>query len=158
MNHCPVYTRIGGHAYQAVYPGPIGQILMPQVEGAGARGELPHASSLCGACVEVCPVEIPITELLIRLRHEASHRDAGSSVLEAGQARHAWEDRAWALWRRVHASAGAYRLLSRVLTRLGRLPAPRLGPLRAWTGARTAPRPAPRSLHELARERGVPGA
>jgi L-lactate dehydrogenase complex protein LldF len=158
MNHCPVYTRIGGHAYQTVYPGPIGKILTPQVEGVKARHELMHASSLCGACVEVCPVEIPITELLIRLRHEASHRDPGSTVLEAGQARNAWEDRTWALWRRCHASARAYRLLSRLLTRLGRLPAPRLGPLRAWTGARTAPRPASRSLHELARDRGVPDA
>jgi L-lactate dehydrogenase complex protein LldF len=79
-------------------------------------------------------------------------------VLEAGQARNAWEDRTWALWRRCHASARAYRLLSRLLTRLGRLPVPRLGPLRAWTAARTAPRPASRSLHELARDRGVPDA
>jgi L-lactate dehydrogenase complex protein LldF len=158
MNHCPVYTRIGGHAYEAVYPGPIGKILTPQVEGVKTRHELMHASSLCGACVEVCPVEIPITELLIRLRREGSHRDPGSPVLEAGQARNAWEDRTWALWRRLHASARAYRLLSRLATRLGRLPAPRLGPLRAWTGARTAPRPAPRSLHEMARDRGVPDA
>jgi len=158
MNHCPVYTRIGGHAYEAVYPGPIGKILTPQVEGVKARHELMHASSLCGACVEVCPVEIPITELLIRLRREASHLEAGSPVLEAGQARNPWEDRAWALWRRLHASVPAYRMLSRLVTRLGRLPAPRLGPLGAWTGARTAPRPASRSLHELARDRGVPDA
>ena len=155
MNHCPVYTRVGGHAYAAVYPGPIGKILTPQVEGVKARHELMHASSLCGACVEICPVQIPITEILIRLRREASHRVPGSTVREAGEARNAWEDRAWALWRRVHASARAYRLVSRMLTRLRRLPAPRLGPLRAWTAARTAPRPAPRSLHELARERGV---
>jgi len=65
MNHCPVYTRVGGHAYEAVYPGPIGKILTPQIEN---RPDLPHASSLCGACVEVCPVEIPITKLMIRLR------------------------------------------------------------------------------------------
>ena len=158
MNHCPVYTRVGGHAYAAVYPGPIGKILTPQVEGVKARHELPHASSLCGACVEVCPVEIPITEILLRLRREASHREPGSTVLEAGEARDAWEDRIWALWRRVHASPRIYRLVSRLATRLRRLPPPRLGPLRAWTSVRTAPRPAPRSLHELARERGVPDA
>ncbi len=158
MNHCPVYTRIGGHAYGTVVPGPIGKILTPQVEGVGKRHDLVHASSLCGACVEVCPVEIPITELLLRLRREASHRDPASPVLEAGQARNGWEERGWALWRRLHASARAYRLLSRLLTRLGRLPAPRIGPLRAWGGARTLPRPAARSLHELARDRGVPDA
>src|SRR5260370_22693271 len=73
MNHCPVYTRVGGHAYAAVYPGPIGKILTPQVEGVKARHELMHASSLCGACVEICPVEIPITEILIRLRRGAPH-------------------------------------------------------------------------------------
>src|SRR5260370_42140436 len=72
MNHCPVYTRVGGHAYAAVYPGPIGKILTPQVEGVKARHELMHASSLCGACVQICPVGIPITELLIRLRRRAA--------------------------------------------------------------------------------------
>ena len=69
---------------KAVYPGPIGSILTPQVEGAGLRHELPDASSLCGACAEVCPVQIPITHLLIRLRREASHGPAGSAVLGAG--------------------------------------------------------------------------
>jgi L-lactate dehydrogenase complex protein LldF len=158
MNHCPVYTRVGGHSYQAVYPGPIGKILIPQTEGVKQRHELMHASSLCGACVEVCPVEIPITELLVRLRGEAAHASRGSSVLEAGEARNPWEDRAWSAWRWVHGSPAVYRLVSRLLTRLRRLPPPRFGPLRAWTGVRTAPRPARRSLHELARERGVPDA
>lgn len=162
MNHCPVYTRIGGHAYGAVYPGPIGKILTPQIEGVKDRRELPHASSLCGACVEVCPVEIPIVELLVRLRAEASHPAAGgggeNAVLQAGGARDRWEERAWGAWRRVHGSARLYRLMSRLLTRCRRLPPPRVGPLRAWTSVRTAPRPARRSLHELARERGVPDA
>ena len=162
MNHCPVYTRVGGHAYGAVYPGPIGKVLTPQIEGVKDRHELPHASSLCGACVEVCPVEIPIVELLVRLRAEASHPPAGgggeNSVLQAGEARDRWEDRAWGAWRRVHGSARLYRLVSRLLTRCRRLPPPRIGPLRAWTSVRTAPRPARRSLHELARERGVPDA
>jgi L-lactate dehydrogenase complex protein LldF len=155
MNHCPVYTRIGGHAYQAVYPGPIGKILIPQTEGVKTRHDLLHASSLCGACVEVCPVEIPITELLVRLRGEAVHGRPGSGVLEAGEARDRAEERAWALWRRVYGSPRVYRWISRLLTRLRWLPPPRVGPLRAWTSVRTAPRPAPRSLHELAREQGV---
>jgi L-lactate dehydrogenase complex protein LldF len=158
MNHCPVYTRIGGHAYQAIYPGPIGKILTPQVEGLKTRHELVEASSLCGACVEVCPVEIPITELLLRLRREAAQGKTGSPVLEAGGARDAWEDRAWALWRRVHAAPRLYRLASLLARRFRWLPPPRLGPLRAWTSARAAPRPAARSLHDLARQRGVTGA
>src|SRR5262249_42044498 len=58
MNHCPVYTRTGGHAYKAVYPGPIGTILTPQLEGLDRRPDLLKASSLCGACGEVCPVGI----------------------------------------------------------------------------------------------------
>ena len=85
MNHCPVYTRVGGHAYEAVYPGPIGKILTPQTEGVARRHDLLHASSLCGACVEACPVEIPIAELLVRLRREATHKEPGSTVLEAGE-------------------------------------------------------------------------
>ena len=130
-----------------------------------ARHELPHASSLCGACVEVCPVEIPIVELLVRLRAEASHPPAGApgpaaafQVSQAGEARNRWEDRAGRAWRWVHGSARIYVLVSRLLTRCRRLPPPAVGPLRAWTSVRTAPRPARRSLHELARRRGVPDA
>lgn len=158
MNHCPVYTRIGGHAYEAVYPGPIGKILTPQTEGVAARHELPHASSLCGACVEVCPVEIPITRLLVRLRKEARHPEPGSTVMQAGDARDPWEDRAWALWKWIFGSPANYWLVSRVLTRFGWVPRPRVGPVRAWTRVRTAPHPARRTLHELARQRGVPDA
>jgi len=57
MNHCPVYSRIGGHAYDTTYPGPIGKILTPQMKGLHEAGHLADASSLCGACVEVCPVK-----------------------------------------------------------------------------------------------------
>jgi L-lactate dehydrogenase complex protein LldF len=70
LNVCPVYERTGGHAYNSVYPGPIGAILTPQLVGIGKPGSdsLPYASSLCGACYEVCPVKINIPEVLIRLR------------------------------------------------------------------------------------------
>ncbi|OQX32616.1 MAG: iron-sulfur cluster-binding protein [Candidatus Sedimenticola endophacoides] len=59
MNHCPVYGRIGGHAYGSTIPGPIGSVVEPQKEGLARFGELPTASTLCGACAEVCPVRIP---------------------------------------------------------------------------------------------------
>src|SRR5215211_4246699 len=70
LNVCPVYERTGGHAYNSVYPGPIGAILTPQLVGVGDPGSdsLPYASSLCGACYQVCPVKINIPEVLVHLR------------------------------------------------------------------------------------------
>src|SRR5438477_1003021 len=71
LNICPVYERVGGHAYNSVYPGPIGAILTPQLVGIENASSLPYASSLCGACYEVCPVKINIPEVLIYLRGRA---------------------------------------------------------------------------------------
>jgi L-lactate dehydrogenase complex protein LldF len=68
LNACPVYTRVGGHAYESVYPGPIGAILTPQLHGLESAPTLPWASSLCGACYEVCPVKIDIPTVLVHLR------------------------------------------------------------------------------------------
>jgi L-lactate dehydrogenase complex protein LldF len=65
---CPVYARTGGHAYNSVYPGPIGSILTPQLVGVEKAGSLPYASTLCGACYEVCPVKINIPEVLVHMR------------------------------------------------------------------------------------------
>jgi len=142
MNHCPVYTRVGGHAYNAVIPGPIGSILTPQLEGLAVRPDLPHASSLCGACVEVCPVEIPIASLLVRLRKDETQTAARSRV----------EAFAWRIWRMVFASPRLYRLI-----RFAR-PFVRFVPMKAWTSVRSTPRLAPRTLHELARREGIPDA
>jgi len=171
MNHCPVYTRIGGHAYQAVYPGPIGKILTPQTEGVARRHELVHASSLCGACVEACPVQIPIVELLVRLRREATHKEPGSTVLQAGEGRNRLEDAAWFFWEAAHRHPSLYRLMGFLATRLRRFLPSRLPVLSAWTWGsggpqgpppgsrlRATPRPAARTLHELARKDGVDDA
>jgi L-lactate dehydrogenase complex protein LldF len=155
INHCPVYTRVGGHAYEAVYPGPIGKILIPQTEGVGRRHDLLEASSLCGACVAVCPVEIPITELLLRLRKEATHREPASTVLQAGEGRRRVEDIAWILWKITHRHPHLYRLVGFAATRLRRWIPSRLPVLSAWTSVRATPRPARRTLHELARKAGV---
>ena len=156
MNHCPVYSRVGGHAYEAVYPGPIGQVLTPQSEGLARRHDLPDASSLCHACTEVCPVGIPISSLLVRLRAEGVRPSKGSSVLGAGGGRRRLEDLAWRAWEAVHVSPFLYR----AMTTLSRLVFPllpsRLGPMRAWTNVRTKPRPARRTLHDLARQKGIP--
>jgi L-lactate dehydrogenase complex protein LldF len=68
LNVCPVYERVGGHAYSSVYPGPIGAILTPQLLGIENASSLPYASTLCGACYEACPVKINIPEVLLHLR------------------------------------------------------------------------------------------
>jgi L-lactate dehydrogenase complex protein LldF len=74
LNACPVYQQIGGHAYGSVYPGPIGAVITPQLIGLDKAAQLPYASSLCGACREVCPVKIDIPRLLLHLRNEIAER------------------------------------------------------------------------------------
>jgi L-lactate dehydrogenase complex protein LldF len=73
LNVCPVYSRVGGHAYGSVYPGPIGAILAPQLDGLKRHASLPYASSLCGACYDVCPVKIDIPRVLVHLRGKVAH-------------------------------------------------------------------------------------
>ncbi|MCA1609500.1 MAG: LutB/LldF family L-lactate oxidation iron-sulfur protein [Thermoanaerobaculia bacterium] len=155
MNHCPVYTRVGGHAYESTYPGPIGKILAPQTDGVGARHDLVEASSLCGACGEVCPVGIPIPELIVRLRQEAAQPEPGSTVRGAGTGGSRGESLAWRLWAKSHRHPVLYRLLGLTATRLRRFIPGRLPVLAAWTSARSTPRPAARTLHELAKRAGV---
>jgi L-lactate dehydrogenase complex protein LldF len=154
MNHCPVYTRVGGHAYEAVYPGPIGKILTPQIDGVGVRHDLIHGSSLCGACAEVCPVEIPIPEILVRLRREATHEDPDSNVVGRGTGRTATEDWAWRVWAAVTQRPWLYRLATWFATRFGHsLPAG--APLiKEWTRTRSKPVPARRSLNQRMRAEG----
>jgi L-lactate dehydrogenase complex protein LldF len=75
INTCPVYRQTGGHAYGSVYPGPIGAIITPQLERMQHAQSLPYASTLCGACYEVCPVKIDIPEVLIELRAQVVDQD-----------------------------------------------------------------------------------
>ncbi len=78
LNACPVYRTIGGHAYGSVYPGPIGKVITPLLEGEKDRAALPEASSLCGGCLEACPVKIDIPRLLVELRARSAGLGAGS--------------------------------------------------------------------------------
>ncbi|GHC83479.1 iron-sulfur cluster-binding protein [Nocardiopsis terrae] len=88
LNICPVYERTGGHAYGSVYPGPIGAILTPQLQGMSSEADrtLPYASSLCGACYDVCPVAIDIPEVLVHLREQvaSSPGHLGEKAVMAG--------------------------------------------------------------------------
>jgi L-lactate dehydrogenase complex protein LldF len=156
MNHCPVYTQVGGHAYQAPYPGPIGKILVPQIEGLDRRGEMPHACTMCNACVEVCPVKIPIVEIMGRLRSEAVHK--GGNVKDAGAQANAKETLAWKGWAAMNASPTAYRMATTLMAKLGNAAPTSMPLLKEWTSARVKPRFAARTLHELARKKGIPDA
>ena len=154
LNHCPVYIRIGGHAYGFVYPGPIGKILTPQMAGLRAAGDLATASSLCGACGEVCPVKIPIPDLIRRLRNDAYGNTAGSAVKDAGAKKCSVERAVWKGWALVNRAPALNAANVKMLAKArGKLP--NQGPLAAWTRVRCQPRFAPRSLHDIAREKGV---
>jgi L-lactate dehydrogenase complex protein LldF len=131
LNVCPVYSRTGGHAYGSVYPGPIGAILTPQLIGIENAASLPFASSLCGACYEVCPVKIDIPRVLLHLRGKAVRAKAGTAE------RTAMRGAAWifASKARFALAQSLGRLLQRPLVRGGairRLPPP----LAAWTRTR----------------------
>ena len=78
LNACPVYRRATGHAYGHVYPGPVGAVLAPALEGIAKMGELAKASSLCGLCKEVCPVDIPIPDMLLKLRSQDARNRGGA--------------------------------------------------------------------------------
>ncbi|MCS6976703.1 MAG: LutB/LldF family L-lactate oxidation iron-sulfur protein, partial [Gemmatales bacterium] len=137
LNACPVYRRIGGHAYGGVYSGPIGSILTPLYDSVTENPHLPHASSLCGACQAACPVKINIPHLLIGLRE-----------LQHEKKRNRWEDLTYGIARRVLQRPWLYRLMSRIMRWtlrpwsqdgwLKNLP----GPASGWTQCRDFPAPA----------------
>lgn len=137
MNHCPVYMSVGGHAYGSVYPGPMGSVLTPMISGHEAAGELPHACTLNGRCQSVCPVKIPLPDLLRRLRHEQWERK-----LVSGTAR--WGIKAWAV---IARRPWLYRLLTGAAIRGLGLAGRRKGSFRwlplaaGWTEGRDMPAP-----------------
>ncbi len=143
LNHCPVYRKIGGHNYPWVYSGPIGAIITPQFHGVTEDSWLPFASSLCGACAEVCPVKIEIPRLLLKLRAEVTEANKKKASLER------WGFGAWA-W--VMTNPRIYRLLGYLGARFWPM-APKIGPLRKWASQRELPRIAPKSFHKLWTER-----
>jgi len=152
MNHCPVYARIGGHAYGTTYPGPIGAIVSPHMLGLESTYPLAFASTLCGACAEVCPVRIPIPELLVRLRNEAQARPGTTeaSLRGSGAGRKPLIGAIWSVWSLVYSRLGLYRITSWFMSRGRALSPTEQG---AWTRSRTPLIPAPKRLRDLLRER-----
>ena len=152
MNHCPVYARIGGHAYGTTYPGPIGAIISPHLLGLDSTYPLAFASTLCGACSEVCPVKIPIPDILVRLRNEAQARpDSDEATLRgSGAARTVSGSAIWNVWSQVYSRVGLYRLASWFMSRGRALSPTDQG---AWTRSRTPLVPAPRRLRDLLKDR-----
>ncbi|MGN6380613.1 MAG: 4Fe-4S dicluster domain-containing protein, partial [Gaiellales bacterium] len=144
LNVCPVYERTGGHAYGSIYPGPIGAILTPQLEGIERAATLPYASSLCGACYEACPVKIDIPSVLVHLRGKV--------------AKHGMEQRAMRALARILSNPRRYERAQR-LGRTGARPLARGGWMRrapgmsGWTGSRDLPAIAPQTFREWWRER-----
>lgn len=129
LNVCPVYERVGGHAYGSVYPGPIGAILNPQLRDERRDEALPYASSLCGACYEVCPVAIDIPRILVELRHSAVERQRARSPLPLASA----EDAAMRAAASVFADHRRYEAAQR-LARWGQAPFVRDGVIRSLPG------------------------
>ncbi|MDM8538104.1 LutB/LldF family L-lactate oxidation iron-sulfur protein [Desulfobacterales bacterium HSG17] len=152
LNHCPVYTRIGGHAYGFVYPGPIGKILTPQMEGLERAGGITTASSLCNACEEVCPVKIPIPDLIRRLRNESY--DTNGTIEGHGYKKHFMETAVWKGWKLVNRVPALNAFSTKMAGVLGPV-LPKAGPLKQWTLNRTKPVFAKKSLHKRVREQGV---
>jgi L-lactate dehydrogenase complex protein LldF len=134
LNACPVYQQVGGHAYGSVYPGPIGAVITPQLMGIQKAAQLPYASSLCGACRDVCPVKIDIPQLLLHLRGEISQRKGTAT-----------ERLVFKGWARVMTSPSLYKLSSiagRILQRVMPIS-------RAWTNGRDLRRIESKSFHDL---------
>jgi L-lactate dehydrogenase complex protein LldF len=152
LNVCPVYERVGGHAYDSTYPGPIGAILTPQLHELNEGTTLPWASSLCGACYEVCPVKIDIPSILVHLRGRVVRERGGP----AGE-RLAMEalGRVFSHRRRYEAAQRAARVASLPLSRDGRIERRLPGPLRGWLAVRDLPAPPRETFRQWwERERG----
>lgn len=153
MNHCPVYMSAGGHAYNSVYPGPMGAVLTPMIAGHEKGGELPHACTLNGRCQQVCPVKIPLPDMLRRLRHEQWEAGLIAAKARYGLGLWSWLARRPALYH-FAARAGARTLHALSLGR-GRLSWLPLGS--GWTAGRDMPAPQGKTFQELwrAREKGL---
>ncbi len=149
MNHCPVYQNIGGHAYGWVYPGPMGSVLTPSFVGLENALDLPNASTFCGECAVVCPVKIPLPDLMRHLR-----------TRQVEQGLRPWTERtALGIWSWAAQRPAVYGFLSRLAVRMLRWAGGKekrlhyLPGASGWTQGRDLPAPAGRTFRELYRSR-----
>jgi len=153
MNHCPVYQKIGGHAYGWVYPGPMGSVLTPSYVGVENALDLPHAATLCGQCSVVCPVKIPLPDLLRKLREKQWERGLRPWYEKVGIG----------LWAYAAMRPSLYAFGSKVAVRVlrwmgGDAKRIRSLPIGAgWTVSRDFPAPSGRTFREMYRERRQSG-
>jgi L-lactate dehydrogenase complex protein LldF len=133
LNHCPVYGRVGGHAYGWVYGGPIGAILNPGLLGLSRTRDLPNASTLCGACADVCPVKIPIPDLLLTHRLRAVEGHLTDPAERAAVGAFAFVAERPALW---GAATAAGRFAAALLARDGQARGAWVPLLRRWLAER----------------------
>lgn len=148
LNVCPVYRQTGGHAYGSTYSGPIGAVITPLLKGDKEARDLPHASSLCGACSETCPVGIPLHDLLLKLRNrqvEEGLAGRAQSLMFKGFEKTMKSPAAY------KAGAKAGRLAQKPLAK-GDSMKPLPGPLSGWTKSRDLPPLAEKSFRELWKE------
>lgn len=135
LNVCPVYRQSTGHAYRSVYPGPVGAVLSPLLQGPNfpQYADLPKASSLCGACNEVCPVDIPIPDLLLKLRNKAKKEGAKKASVNTPS---------FGIWSLMATQPAAWKTALRLGHALNIIPASWLNiepSARAWQSARKLP-------------------
>ncbi len=151
LNACPVYRKVTGHSYGAVYSGPIGALITPLFKGLENYKDLPYASSLCGACSEACPVDIDIPRILIHLRGAIQKRKIGSPAERVAMKLYAASLRR--PWRYKLANAVQKRVLRMLADRDGYVrKAP--GPVRGWTDIRDLPAPAKQNFRAWWKQRG----
>ena len=148
LNVCPVYRQTGGHAYGSTYSGPIGAVITPLLKGDEEAKDLPHASSLCGACSETCPVGIPLHELLLKLRNrqvEGGIAGRAQSLMFKGFEKTMKSPLAY------KASTKVGRLAQKPLAKNGSIK-PLPGPMSGWTDTRDLPPLAEKPFRELWKE------
>jgi len=145
LDHCPVYQKVGGHAYGWVYPGPMGAVLTPSLLGLEKSTPLPNASTFCGRCESVCPMRIPLPQMMRHWREKEFERHLGAT-------RYRW---GLALWSFMARRPRLYRLASGLWARVLGLAGRRRGAFRrlplaaGWTAHRDMPAPEGRSFHAL---------
>ncbi len=156
MNICPVYQHVGGHAYNSVYPGPIGAILTPQLIGAfdhhDPASTLPFASSLCGACYDACPVKIDIPTILVHLRHRYTEANRGGipSIWDVGMKAASKVMASGEGMAKVEKFIPAARVLGGPGRKIGHIPLPMA---RNWTFVRDVPAPPAQTFRQWWDER-----